>query len=482
MKRRHFQVAVIGSGPGGYVAAIRAAQQGASVALIEEQTLGGTCLNRGCIPTKSLTASAHLWKEISRASSYGIEVKGAAVNFIKMLERKEEIVTAIRSNLKQLLTSNKIHLIFGRGKLNGRPEGKDELKIFDSSGEAQEIITADKVILATGSEPLSIPAFPFDGKYIHSSTSILHLEKQPASIAIIGGGYIGCEFASIFQAIGTKVLLIEASDRLINHGCSATSGALLDAFRDQGCAIHLETMVKAITPQREGVSVEIISKGDKKKLLEAEISLVAVGRALNTEDLGLEKVGLSTRLDAKAGGMRGSIEVDASMQTAAKGIYAIGDITGQWLLAHSASHQGVIAADHALGKKNHLRLDTIPSVIFTSPEIASVGLHLEEALAKGLKAYAQNFPFAALGKSHAGGHTEGFGQIVVEEGTERILGAQVVGYEAGALIGEMALAITQELTLDSIHETVHAHPTISEVWLETAFMAKGQPLHLPPKS
>lgn len=471
-QRRIFQIAVIGSGPGGYVAAIRAAQHGATVALIEARDLGGTCLNRGCIPTKALVASASLWEKIGRAKEFGIEIEKAAINYSKMHERKEQIVQQIRENLKLLVASNQITLIEGFAKF----DSAHTLKIFDREGAAQEIIEAEKIIIATGSEPLEIPAFPFDQQRIHCSTSLLQITEKPESIAIVGGGYIGCEFASIFSALGSKVTLIEATDRLINQGCPSTSHALMEAFERAGIQILCNHKVEAMDATKDCVALKVKDlEGGGDKKIEAEISLVAIGRKFNSDQLQLEKALINPREN-------GSIPVNKSMQTVIDSIYAIGDVTGQWLLAHTASHQAMLAADHAMGIDSHLNLDTVPSVIFTEPEVASVGMHLEQALERGFRAKAKSFPFAALGKAHAAGHTEGFGQIVVEEGTERILGAQVVGHEAGCLIAEMALAISQELTLDSIHETVHAHPTISEVWLETAFLAKDTPLHLPPQT
>lgn len=469
-QQRTFKIAVIGSGPGGYVAAIRAAQRGAKVALIEGRELGGTCLNRGCIPTKALVASANLWEQIRRAQEFGIEIEKAKVNYSKMLSRKNAIVAQIRDNLKTLIASNKITLINGWAKF----DTANTLKIFDGKGGAQEIIEAEKIIIATGSEPLEIPAFPFDHERVHCSTSLLEIKEIPQSIAIVGGGYIGCEFASIFSALGTKVTLIEATDRLIGQGCPASSAALRAAFEAGGIEILCNHKLAAIDRSTQKLTLRVQDLEQKKeKELQAEISLIAIGRKFNSGSLQLERA-LITRRE------NGSIPVNGSMQTETSHIYAIGDVTGDWLLAHTASHQAMLAADHALGIPYHLKLDTVPSVIFTEPEVASVGLHLEQAIEKGFRAKAKSFPFAALGKAHAAGHTEGFGQIVVEEGTERILGAQVVGHEAGCLIAEMALAISQELTLDSIHETVHAHPTISEVWLETAFLAKNTPLHLPP--
>mgnify|MGYP003686540695 FL=1 len=285
-EERRFKIAIIGSGPGGYVAAIKAAQQGASVALIEARQLGGTCLNRGCIPTKALVASSSLFDKIQHAGDFGIEIEGARINYSRMRSRKDDIVSSIRSNLTTLIASNKIAMIQGWAKF-ATPH---TLKIFDDNNEAQEVIRAEKIIIATGSEPLRIPAFPFDGEQVHSSTSLLDISEKPESIAIIGGGYIGCEFASIFSALGTKVTLIESTDRLINQGCPASSRALMEAFTARGIQLLCDHHVDRLEKNEQGVVLQIKNlKESTTTSIQSQICLVAIGRSFNSSNLNLEK-------------------------------------------------------------------------------------------------------------------------------------------------------------------------------------------------
>lgn len=469
---KKFDIAILGSGPGGYVAAIRAAQLGAKTALIEADHLGGTCLNRGCIPTKALIANASVWQKIKEAHLFGIEVQGAKLNYAKMYERKERVVHGIRENLEKLIRTNKIEIIQAYGRLRSR----NEVKLFCSQTDTPlDEIYAEKIILATGSEPLNIPAFPFDGIKIHSSTSILQIQELPKEIVIIGGGYIGCEFASMFAELGCKVTIVEALDRIIVHECKESSHFLMQEFARKGIDVKTSARVESIdtldTAQGKGVRIKL--EGEEE-ILESQIALVSIGRKLNIENIGLEKAGVFIN-------SKGAVEVDDTMRTNIENIYAIGDITAKWLLAHTASHQGIVAANNACGRFSTIKYEAVPSVIFTDPEAASVGLHVDQAQQKGFKARAINFPFAALGKSQASMDARGFGQIVVEEKTGRILGAQVVGHEAGALIAEMALAIENELTVECVSQTIHAHPTISEIWLEAALMAENEPIHLPKK-
>lgn len=463
MEKKKFDIVVIGGGPGGYPAAIRAAQHGKSVALIESKELGGTCLNRGCIPSKALIAGSEVVSRLNDASKFGISFKDLFVDFGKMADHKNQVVNHIRKGLEGLITSNKITVFQGFGQFIS----PKEIKV---SGKDSAWITADKIIIATGSEPRNIPAFPFDYERIHDSTSLLELQALPKSIVIIGGGVIGCEFASLYKTLGVDVTIIELLPRIISTEAQEVSKALTKAFIQRG--IKIETDVKVEKIERTKNGIKVLTGGDKS--FEAEICLVSVGRSLNTKGIGLEKAGVQV-LES------GLIGVNEQMETEVDGIYAVGDIASKWWLAHVASHQGLVAADNACGKSSRMAYNAIPSVIFTHPEIGSVGLSLEEALKQGYKAKVGAFPFQALGKSQAADQTEGFAQIVIEEKTGQILGAQVVGFEAATLIAEMVLAITNELTIECVAETIHAHPTIAEVWLESAFMAEGLPLHLPPK-
>lgn len=464
MKQRHFDIIVLGGGPGGYPAAIRAAQSGQSVALIEAIELGGTCLNRGCIPTKALIANSNVLNRIKHASDFGIDVKSVSIDYKKMYERKEKTVREIRQSLTGLIAANQITVIKGYGKFTA----PKEIKVI---GEDNEIVTGKKIIIATGSEPRNIPAFPFDNEKIHNSTSILQLQELPKRLTIIGGGVIGCEFASFFNEMGVAVTILELMPSILPTECKSISEALTKAFIKQGISIQTNVKVKSI----EKASKEVYIHLENEKSITSDIALVAVGRSLNTTNIGLDKAGVIVD-------DTGIIPVNSKMETNVDGIYAVGDIASKWWLAHVATHQGVVAATNAVGGPvSHMHYNAIPNVIFTHPEIGTVGLNLEQAKAQGYTAIIAAFPFQALGKSQAALETEGFAQIVVDTKTNQILGAQVIGYEATTLIAEMALAIANELTVACITETIHAHPTISEAWHEAALLVSGQPIHLPPK-
>lgn len=458
MEEKKFDAAIIGSGPGGYPAAIRLAQKGLKVALIEAKEVGGTCLNRGCIPTKALIANAEVLHNIRRAQKFGIQVQGVEINFPQMQKSKDEAVNKLRNSLEGLIQGSGITLLRGKGTLISA----NQIKV---QGQDNCVIWADNIIIATGSEPREISAFAFDGKLIHSSTSILSLDKLPTSMAIVGGGVIGCEFASLYAELGVKVTVIEALERILPLECPTISTALTRSFQKRGIQIVTGSAVQTIEKNANGVIVRL--QGGKN--VEADISLVAIGRALNSDGLGLETAGVITK--------KGTIEVDETMRTNVPGIYAIGDVSGKTLYAHTATHQGFVAASNILGEKAKMNYDAVPGVIFTIPEIGSCGLSIDEAKKRGYKAKLSSYPMQALGKAQVSLQTEGFAQIVVDEETGQILGAQVVGHEAGNLLAAMTLAITNELTVECITETIHAHPTLSEAWMESAFIAQGMPLH-----
>lgn len=462
MEIKKFDIAVIGGGPGGYPAAIKAAQCGKSVALIEAKAVGGTCLNRGCIPSKALIANAEILQQIKKAEEFGIVIEKVSFDYKTMVERKNQVVESLRKSLEGLISANKITLFRGFGEfLSPR-----EIKV---KGQDNLIVNANKIIIATGSEPRNVPAFPFDYKKVHDSTSLLELTNLPSSIVIIGGGIIGCEFASLFATLGTKVTILELLSQIIPMEPSNISQVLSRAFQEKGILIETSTRVQEIDRSGNGVRV----KTANGKIFEADIALVAVGRKLNTDGICLNKAGV-TVLD------NGMIDVNTCMETNVDGIYAVGDIASKWWLAHVATHQGIVAASNACGIRSHMDYKAIPNVIFTSPEIGTVGMSMDEAQAQGYSPKIGLFPFQALGKSQASLHTEGFAQVVQDKRTGQVLGAQVVGHEASTLIAEMALVIANELTIECVEGTIHAHPTISEAWLEAALIASGTPLHFPP--
>ncbi|MBS0620730.1 MAG: dihydrolipoyl dehydrogenase [Verrucomicrobia bacterium] len=463
MERQQFDVVVIGAGPGGYVAAIKAAQEGKKVCLIDKHFLGGTCLNVGCIPTKTLLASAHVLHQVKHAADFGIATGPVSFQYAQMKARKDGVVEKMRKSLEGLLLANKITILRGHAEFIS----PREIKV---KGQDNALLYAENTIIATGSEPLDIPAFPCDHERVFNSTSILELTELPKTLAIIGGGYIGCEFASLFAELGVQVIILEALPSIVALQGKAIAEALTRAFVKKGIDIQTGVMVEGIDRAGEGLSIRL---KDRPPLV-CDRALVSVGRKISSSGLSLEKAGIAV-------GEKGAIPVSDKMETSVPGIYAIGDVTGKFLLAHVASHQGIVAASNAAGKTAFMHYEAIPAVIFTDPEIATIGLTLEQAQEAGYKAVIGKFPFQALGKSVAAMQTEGFAQMVVDERTGQILGAQVVGNEASNLIAEMGIAMTNELTLDCVIDTVHAHPTVAEAWLEAALLANDTPIHFPPK-
>lgn len=461
--REQFDIAVIGGGPGGYVAAIKASQSGKKICIIDKGHLGGTCLNVGCIPTKTLLANAGVLHKIQHAADFGISVGQVSFDYAKMHARKNGVVSKLRSGVEGLLSSNKIKIFRGHAEfLSPR-----ELKI---KGEDNLVVSAEKIIIATGSEPLDIPAFPCDHKKIFNSSSILDLTALPKTIAIVGGGYIGCEFASLFADLGVKVTILEALPSIVMLQGKTVSEALTRAFVKKGIDIQTGVVVEKISSTEMGLNIQLKNHPS----ISSDIALVAVGRKLVSQDLQIEKAGIAL-------GDKGVIPVNDQMETSVPGIYAVGDVTGKFLLAHVASHQGIIAALNASGQFAKMHYESVPAVIFTHPEIATVGMTLEQAQEAGYQATIGKFPFQALGKSIAAMETEGFAQVIIDKKTGQILGAQVVGNEASLLIAEMGVAIANELTLDCITDTIHAHPTVAEAWLEAALIANETPIHFPPK-
>ncbi|MBA2728382.1 MAG: dihydrolipoyl dehydrogenase [Parachlamydiaceae bacterium] len=462
--QQNFDVVVLGGGPGGYPAAIKASQSGKSVALIDPNDLGGTCLNRGCIPSKILIANAEFYKRIQEAEKFGVKIgNNLSFDYAVMAERKDKIVAKKRKGLEGLIRANPIVHIQGMGKFTS----PHTLKVV---GKDNVILEAKKVIIATGSEPRNMSAFPFDHVKILDSTSLLALKSLPKSLVIVGGGVIGCEFASLYNTLGVEVTIVEMLNSILPMESQAVISHLSKNFLNRGIKILTQAAVKGIVTNDDGVIVTL-AEGET---ISASMALVAVGRTLNTSNIGLDAAGVIVEKN-------GIIAVNDKMETNVPSIYAVGDISSTFWLAHVATRQGLVAGENAVGGNAHMSYAAVPSVIFTDPEIGSVGLSLEAAKEKGYNAVVGAFPFAALAKSEAINETDGFAQIVIDKDTGQILGAQVVGFEASSLIAEMVVAITNELTVESITESIHAHPTIAEAWLEAALQADGTPLHLPPK-
>jgi dihydrolipoamide dehydrogenase len=457
------RLAVLGAGPGGYVAAIRAAQLGALVTLIEADEVGGACLNWGCIPTKALAASSRIFAQCRKLEDFGIEVKGEITpNFSKILERKNKIVATQLKGISALLRNHGITLKEGLGTLISPREIRVVLK--DGS---QNTVEADRIIIATGSRPFQMPAFPFDGKRILSSNDALQLKEIPKSLLIVGAGFIGCEFACIFRELGSEVTIIEMLPRAVAAEDTEISALLEREFRKKG--IKLFTGIKAdkVDIRDDGVHVFL---ADGKEVFGEKV-LVAAGRTVNANNIGIETIGVDK-------GKKGEILVNEKLETNVPGIYAIGDVIGGHMLAHVASKEGKVAAQNALDDSVIMDYTAVPSAIFTSPEIASVGLREQQAQEKGIQVKTGHCLFRTLGKSHIAGEIEGMIKVVSDASSDTILGVHIIGPHASELIHEAALAIQKGLKTRDIAETMHVHPTLSEVMLEAAENVHGEAIHI----
>ncbi len=450
-----YDLAIIGSGPCGYVAAIRAAQLGMKVSVFEKDKVGGVCLNWGCIPTKALSASSKALYNIKRSSEFGIDVKDFSLDFKKVYERKNKIVEKLSSGVEMLMKAKKIHLIKEKATL------KDNTHIL--SGD--KTIESKFILIATGSIPFQIPNIPFDGAQILSSSDILSLQKVPKSLIIIGGGVIGCEFASIFKNFGTEITIVEMMDSLLPNEDREVSKKLETIFKKGGINIFTGKKVENVE-KKDGLVKVNLSDGN---IISSENVLVCVGRSPNTKDLGIEEIGIECN--------KGWIKVDSSFRTNIKNIYAAGDVKGGVLLAHVSSREGIVAVEKMCRKNTKIDYNVIPSCIFTNPEIASVGLNESAAKSRGLDVKARKFPFSAIGKSHVLGETEGFVKLVVNNKNDKILGAQIIGPHATELIAEFSPCIQFGITSEKLASVIHAHPTLSEAIQEAVESIHNKAIH-----
>ncbi|MBN1900653.1 dihydrolipoyl dehydrogenase [Candidatus Sumerlaeota bacterium] len=458
------QIIIIGAGPGGYVAAIRCAQRGANVVLVDKDAVGGVCLNRGCVPTKALLATAKHYQFVQSAGKWGVNIDHVSFDWGAIIKRKDRVVQQLRRGVEYLLKKNKITLIHGSARLIA----PHKIQVDDPDST---IIEAEKIILATGSEPVQIPLFPIDGVHIISSDEALALEKLPNSLVIVGGGVIGCEFATLFSTFGVKVTLVEALPDIL----ALTS---LDPFiirnlgsslKRQGISIQTGAPVQEIKVDKAAGTVETTLKSGE--ILTSEKALISIGRRSYTGNLGLEdlKIALNDKKD---------VIVDENMQTSIPGVYAIGDVTGKWRLAHTASFQGKIAAAHATrGEQLEIREDVVPSCIFTEPPVATIGLSETAAQQKGFETISGEFPYRALGKALTTDETEGWVKVVAEKSSGRILGAHILGNGAPEIIHEFALALQYKMKASDIERTIHAHPTYSESIPEACEAIFGISIH-----
>lgn len=456
------RIIIIGAGPGGYVAAIRAAQLDADVTIIEEDKIGGTCLNRGCIPTKALLASVETLSLFKRAGELGIEVEKVRANFSQMMERKNRIVSQLRGGVDYLLKANKVKIIKGKANFLS----SHNICIETESGRKE--LEGEKIIIASGSKPILLPFLDSNHPAVLSSEQALQLKEIPKSLLILGAGVIGCEFASIFNPLGTKITMVEMMEQILPTEDKRVAQTIERIFKKRGINIFTRTKLEEITEYGENGITARLDKGEK---IEAEKILICVGRSPRSNNMGLEN--LSLKINQK-----GIIVVNEKMETTEEGIYAIGDVIGGYLLAHVAFEEGIIAAENATKFTSKIDYSSVPSCIFTSPQIGTVGLTPDKAEEEGIEVRTARFPFAACGKAHTIGETDGFVQLIVRESDDRILGGQIVGPHAADLVHEIALAIRWGLTTEQVSSTIHAHPTLSETIMEAAKKAEGKPIHL----
>jgi dihydrolipoamide dehydrogenase len=460
---RHFNLIVIGTGPGGYVAAIRAAQLGLSTAVVERDELGGTCLNWGCIPTKAWIVSAHLLEQIRRAKDFGIEVGEPRVNWGWMVERKNKVVKQMTGGVKTLLAGRGVEIVRGTAKLTG--VGKVQVALREGGSAS---LTADHVMIATGASAWLPPGFKLDGERVITSQEALDLKAQPRRLAVLGGGVVGCEFACFFAALGTEVTLIEMLPRLVPAEDDEIASTLEREMKKQKIALHLGTKVDDLRQNGDGSTTLTLAGG---KTVVADTVLVATGRKPYASDLGLEALGV-------ARGDRGKVVVNDRLQTSVRSIVAIGDVTDIKQLAHFASAQGKAAVELIAGHPAQTNWRAVPAATFTSPEIASVGLTEREARAEGRTLRIGRFPFRAHGRNIADQETTGFVKLIGDAGTGQVLGAHIIGARASEIIHECSLAIAADLNLHDLAQAIHAHPTITETLGEAAEDAEGLAIHL----
>ena len=461
---QRFDVVVVGTGPGGYVAAIRCAQLGLTVAAVEDDRPGGVCLNWGCIPTKALLRNAEIVGLFQRAQEFGVSVTDWRADYPQAIQRSRRVADRMAKGVEFLFRKNKITFFPGTGSLARRGT------VHVTGKDGAQALEARAIILATGSEPKSLPEVAIDETRVVSSNGAVRNEAKPGSLIIIGAGAVGMEFADVYGAYGVQVTVLEALPRVLPLEDEEASAQVARVFSRRGMTVRTGVKVRAVKPDAEGVSVEVEAEGKTDKL-RADQVLMAVGRAARTRGLGLEGLGVAME--------RGFVKVSPTMETSVRGIYAIGDMAGNQLLAHKAMAEGVVAAEAIAGRAPRpVDYGNVPSCTYCRPQVASIGLSEARARAGGREITVGRFPFTANGKAVALGETEGFLKVVADKTTGEILGVHIVGPEATELIHEFAVGRTLEATLEELIHTIHAHPTLSEAALEATLAALGQAIHM----
>lgn len=454
---------VIGAGPGGYVAAIRAAQLGQKVTIIEKAELGGVCLNVGCIPSKALINASHRYQSAIEADALGIKAENVTIDFEKVQEWKSGVVNQLTGGVQGLLKANKVEIVRGEAYFSG----ENTLRVINN--DSAQTYSFKNAIIATGSRPIEIPAFPYSDRVLNS-TGALALKEIPKKLVVIGGGYIGTELGTAYANLGTELVILEGTKDILGGFESDMTSIVKRNLKNKGAEIVTNAMAKGVAEKEDGVTVTYEVNGEEKTI-DADYVLVTVGRRPNTDELGLEQIGVNVT-------DRGLIEIDKQCKTNIDGIYAIGDIVQGPPLAHKASYEGKVAAEAIAGQAAEIDYVGIPAVCFTEPELASVGYTVDQAKENGIEAKADKFPFAANGRALSLGNTEGFVKLVTRKSDGLVVGAQIAGEGASDIISELSLAIEAGMTAEDIAMTIHAHPTLGEITMEAAEVALGTPIHI----
>jgi dihydrolipoamide dehydrogenase len=470
MANESFDLVVIGAGPGGYVAAIRAAQLGMKVAVIEKRaTFGGTCLNVGCIPSKALLQSSHLFEQAGHdLGGHGIKVGPPALDFAQFMKRKADVVDATTKGVAFLFKKNKIASFQGTGHI----ERAGAVSVLGDDGAVRDSLTTRNILIASGSDVIPLPGVAVDEKKIVSSTGALELAAVPRRLVVVGAGIIGLELGSVWRRLGSDVTVIEFLDRITPGVDDEVTRQLQRALARQGMKFRLGSKVTKADAVGSGVTLTVEpSKGGAAETVEADIVLVCIGRRPYVEGLGLDKAGVKLT-------PRGRIAVDGHLQTSVPGIYAIGDAIDGPMLAHKASEDGIACVETMAGQKGHVNWDLVPSVIYTQPEVAWVGKTEEQLKEAGVAYKAGKYPFTADPRSRANGATEGFAKVLADKATDQVLGVHIIGAEAGTMIAEAVMAMEFKASAEDIGRVCHAHPTVNEALKEAALAAWEKPIHL----
>ncbi len=463
-----FDLIIIGSGPGGYVAAIRGAQLGMRVACVETEKLGGVCLNVGCIPTKALLSSALFVQEMKRAQGHGVTIESASISLGPAQERSRKVADQLNRGVGHLFKKNEVTHIQGFGRLIA----KNAVEVEDAEG-GKTPYEAANIIIATGSRPRDLPMLKIDEDRIWSSTGALYQKDAPQSLAVVGAGAVGMEFADVYSAYGSEVHIIEMLDRVLPLEDEDCSQAVARSYKKRKMKIRTTTAVQASEHTDNGVRLTLKDKDGNEEILEVDRVLSAVGRIPNIEDLGLEDVGVAL---TEHGGF---VKVDERLATSVEGIYAIGDVAGPPLLAHKASHEGVVCVEHLAGHGHGtVNYSNIPSCTYAHPEVASVGLTEKQAIEAGHEIEVGKFPWAGIGRAVAAGETEGFVKVIRDKQYSEILGAHIVGSHATELIAEFVVGRHLEATVEELEKAMHPHPTLSEGVAEGALASLGRAIHI----